>query len=542
MSDAVTTVDNSQAAKTRESQQWSGQIGFIISAIGSAVGLGNIWRFPGVAYANGGGAFMIPYLFALVTAGIPILFLDYVIGHRFRGSAPLAFRRIKSWFEPLGWFQVMICFFIGLYYAAILAWAASYFVFSFTTAWGEDPGGFFYGEFLQLPDVPTVTLQPVFGVLIPLAIVWVASIVVLGLGVAKGVEKANVVFIPVLVVAFVVLVVRSLFLPGATEGLNALFTPNFAALLKPDVWIAAYGQIFFSMSIAFGIMITYSSYRKRKSNQTGPGLVVAFANSSFELLAGIGVFSALGFMAYTSNQSFADFAAESNITGPALSFITFPKIISQMPGGGFFGALFFGSLLAAGFTSMVSITQVISSAFQDKFSMSPARASVTTGSVMAVISLVLFGTTSALYVLDIVDNWANNIGIVFSAIMMTLGCFWVVRKQREFIYHLSSLSTFKVGRIWSLLLTWLAPLLLGYMFIQVTVGIFFDGYGGYPAWMINVFGWGQSIICLVAAFVFTKIKWPFNPNAFRPWPVYEHGMHRGLAYGLDNEPKSGAAK
>jgi NSS family neurotransmitter:Na+ symporter len=542
MTDAVTNADTSQAAKTRESQQWSGQIGFIISAIGSAVGLGNIWRFPGVAYANGGGAFMIPYLFALVTAGIPILFLDYVIGHRFRGSAPLAFRRIKRWFEPLGWFQVMICFFIGLYYAAILAWAASYFVFSFTTAWGSDPSGFFYGTFLQLPDQATVTLEPVPGVMIPLVLVWVASIVVLALGVSKGVEKANVVFIPILVVAFLVLVIRSLFLPGALDGLNALFTPNFAALLKPDVWIAAYGQIFFSMSIAFGIMITYASYRKRKSNQTGPGLVVGFANSSFELLAGIGVFAALGFMAYTSDESFADFAANSKITGPGLSFITFPKIISQMPGGGFFGALFFGSLLAAGFTSMVSITQVISSAFQDKFSMSPAKASVTTGSVMAVISVLLFGTTSALYVLDIVDNWANNIGIVFSAIMMTLGCFWVARKQREFVYHLATLSTFKVGRIWTLLLTWLAPLLLGYMFIQVTVGICFDGYEGYPAAMIWAFGWGQSIICVLAAIVFTCMKWPFNPDAFRPWPVYDHGFGRGLAMAIDHDPKKEAAK
>ncbi|MDR1852318.1 MAG: sodium-dependent transporter, partial [Propionibacteriaceae bacterium] len=120
-------------------QQWSGQWGFIISAVGSAVGLGNIWRFPGVAYSHGGGAFMIPYLVALLTAGIPILFLDYAIGHRFRGSAPLAFRRIKNWLEGLGWFQVMICFFIMIYYAAILAWAGSYFVFSFTFAWGDDP-------------------------------------------------------------------------------------------------------------------------------------------------------------------------------------------------------------------------------------------------------------------------------------------------------------------------------------------------------------------------------------------------------------------
>ncbi|MDR1712410.1 MAG: sodium-dependent transporter [Propionibacteriaceae bacterium] len=507
------------AAKTRESQQWSSQFAFIISAIGSAVGLGNIWRFPGVAYSNGGGAFMIPYLFALVTAGIPILFLDYVIGHRFRGSAPLAFRRIKSWFEPLGWFQVMICFFIALYYAVILAWAASYFVFSFGTQWGDDTSKFFQVDFLQIAAEPGVSLDFVPGIAIPLAIVWIVAIAVLALGVTRGVEKANIIFMPLLVVAFVALVVRALFLPGAVDGLNALFTPDFAALLEPKVWIAAYGQIFFSLSIAFGIMITYSSYRHRKSNQTTPGLVVAFANSSFELLAGIGVFSILGFMA--AGKPFQEFAAEASISGPMLSFITFPKVISQMPGGWIAGALFFGSLLMAGFTSMISITQVISSAFQDKFKMSPLRASVTTGSVLAVISVCLFGTTTSLYVLDIVDYWANNIGIVFSAILMTLACFWAVRKQKEFSFHLSSLSTFKVGRIWELLLTWLAPLLLGYMFINVTVGICFDGYEGYPSWMLMTFGWGQTIVCIVCAFVFTKFRWPFDPQVFRPWPVYE---------------------
>jgi len=126
---------------SRPREQWTGQLGFILSAIGSAVGLGNIWRFPGVAYENGGGAFLIPYLIALVTAGIPILFLDYAIGHRFRGSAPTAFRRLGGkagkWLESLGWFQVWICIIIAVYYAAVVAWAASYFTFSFDLRWGR---------------------------------------------------------------------------------------------------------------------------------------------------------------------------------------------------------------------------------------------------------------------------------------------------------------------------------------------------------------------------------------------------------------------
>ncbi len=130
------------------------------------------------------------------------------------------------------------------------------------------------------------------GLLIPLVIVWIAVVLIMALGVQKGVGATSVIFIPVLVLAFLALVVRSLFLPGAGDGLNALFTPDWAALSDTGVWAAAYSQIFFSLSIGFGIMITYSSYVGRKTDMTGSGLVVGFANSSFELLCGIGVFSA----------------------------------------------------------------------------------------------------------------------------------------------------------------------------------------------------------------------------------------------------------
>ena len=139
-------------------EQWSGQLGFILSAIGSAVGLGNIWRFPGVAYENGGGAFLIPYLVALLTAGIPILLLDYSIGHRFRGAAPTSFRRLTRRAEGLGWFQVGVSWVIILYYTVIIAWAASYMVFAVEPGLGRRPGGFFSG-YLHLPEATTVSTQ-----------------------------------------------------------------------------------------------------------------------------------------------------------------------------------------------------------------------------------------------------------------------------------------------------------------------------------------------------------------------------------------------
>lgn len=157
--------------------------------------------------------------------------------------------------------------------------------------------------------------------------------------------------------------VQALRLPGAVDGLNAFFTPNWEAMTNYKVWLAAFGHIFFSLSVGFGIMLTYSSYLKRKTNLTGSGLVVALANSSFEILAGIGIFAALGFMAYSAGSSVDDVVSG----GIGLAFIAFPKIISSLGAGGdLFGILFFASLTVAGVTSMVSILQVPIAAFQDK--------------------------------------------------------------------------------------------------------------------------------------------------------------------------------
>ncbi|MFI8594855.1 sodium-dependent transporter [Microbacterium sp. NPDC078428] len=517
MADAPTSAATSSSPPR---EQWTGQIGFILAAIGSAVGLGNIWRFPGVAYENGGGAFLIPYLIALVTAGIPILFLDYALGHRFRGAAPTAFRRAagraKGLLESLGWFQVAIAFVIGLYYTAVIAWALSYFVFSFDLRWGDDPAGFFTGEYLRTGD-PGFSLEFVPGVLIPLALIWIATIVVLALGVAKGLQRVNVVFLPVLIIAFAVLVVRALFLDGAADGLNALFTPNWAALGDPNVWIAAYSQIFFSLSIAFGIMITYASYRKRRANLTAPGLVVAFANSSFEILAGIGVFATLGFFAF---QQGVDIAELEGLTGVGLSFITFPAIVSQMPGGPVFGVLFFGSLTLAGFTSLISVLQVVSAAFQEKFDLTPRQAAIRLGLVSAVLSILLFSTTTGLLALDVADNWANNIGIVASAVASTILVIWVLRLGPELRYHLNSVSTFPVGRAWIALVGLLAPVVLGYMLVARIVTLLVEGYGGMPAWYLGIVGWGTILLIVVAAAVLTGIRWRRPPDDFTPWPPY----------------------
>jgi len=484
-------------------EQFAGRWAFIFAAIGSAVGLGNIWRFPYVAYENGGGAFIVPYLVALLTAGIPLLFFDYAIGHRFKGSPPLAFRRLSKWTESIGWWQVLICFVIGVYYAAIIAYAAMYTWFSFDERWGDDPEAFFFGEYLQVSDNVAPNLEFVPMVFWPMLVVWVILLVILGVGVKKGIAMASLIGIPVLVVMFVILVIVALFLPGAPEGLNALFTPNWEVLTDPQVWIAAYGQIFFSLSVGFGIMITYASYLKRRTNLTGSGLMVGFSNSSFEILAGIGVFAALGFMAQANGVA----VAEVVTNGIGLAFIAFPTIISQAPAGALIGVLFFASLVVAGFTSLISILEVVVSAVKDKLGWSRwATAAVVVGA-SGIISLLLFSTTSGINVLDVTDAFANNFGIVGAALVAVVVVSWLLRRLDNMVNHLNAVSSFRVGRVYKILVAVILPIVLAYMWVSDVVLKATDGYGDLPSWFVGTFGWGMSIALIVIAILLSLLPW-----------------------------------
>ena len=506
----------SESLQAPPREQWSGQLGFLMAAIGSAIGLGNIWRFPGVAYANGGGAFIVPYVIALLAAGLPILFLDYALGHRFRGSPPAVFRRMSTKLEWLGWFQVFICFVIMTYYAVVVAWSLRYMFFSFTIAWGDDAGGFFmhYIGADQLETEVSYSPAVIAGVAVPLLFVWAFGLVVTALGVSGGVEKANKVFLPLLVLMFAALVVRALMLPGAGEGLNALFTPKWSALLDYKVWMAALGQIFFSLSVGFGIMLTYASYlQRRRSNLVGTGLVAGFANSSFELFAGIGVFATLGFMAHTQGVGLSDM----KITGPSLSFITFPTVIAQMPGGALFGVLFFASFAMAGLTSFISIIQVVAAGVGEKLDLAPKKASLVVGVPAAVLSFALFATRSGLPDLDVVDAFINNIGVVASAIIMCVVVAWVLRRGRLLQDHLNAVSESRmIGLWWRALVGGIVPVLLGYMFFQTLWTYLSEGYDTYSSGFIAVFGWGMLLVVALCTAVMTLISWKTPVDEFEP--------------------------
>lgn len=488
--------------QTRE--QWGTRAGFLMAAIGSAVGLGNIWRFPYIAYDNGGGAFLVPYLIALLTAGIPLLILEYSIGHRYRSSAPLAYRRIWRPAEAIGWWQVAICFVIAIYYGAIIAWSASYVWFSLTQAWGQDPDTFFFTDYLQMSQTPGAITGFVPGVAWPIIGVWVVVLAILALGIRQGIEKANKVFIPLLVVLFLILVVQALTLDGSTLGLDALFTPDWGAMLDGGVWIAAYGQIFFSLSIGFGIMVTYASYLKRKADLTGSAMVAGFANSSFELLAGIGVFAALGFMATAAGTAVDEVAT----SGIGLAFVAFPQIISTLPlGGALFGVLFFASLAIAGITSLISIVQVVISAVQDRMGLGRLQAVFSVGGLVALVSILLFPTHQGLHYLDVFDHFINQYGIVLAALTMLIVFGWALRRLPLFQRHANAVSSIRLGTWWRITLGVVTPVLLGLMMWDSLRTELTQNYEGYPTGFLLAAGWGVAIGAIVFGVIMALLPW-----------------------------------
>ncbi|UOQ48164.1 sodium-dependent transporter [Gracilibacillus caseinilyticus] len=482
--------------------QWGTRIGFLLAAIGSAVGLGNIWRFPATAFENGGGAFFVPYLFALLTAGIPLLIMEYTIGHKFRSSSPRSFAKISKGMEWIGWWQVFISFVISTYYPIIIAWSLMYAYFSFGTKWGNDPTGFFVGDYLNLADAGTFgSFVP--SVLLPLILVWILVFFFLGRGVKKGIEFANRIFIPTLFIVFFIIVIRAVTLPGAVEGLNAFFEPDWSRILDGSVWVAAYGQIFFSLSIAFAIMITYSSYLPRKSDITNNAFITGFANSSFELLAGIGVFAALGFMAQQSGVSVSEVVQG----GVGLAFMVFPEIISQMPGSTFFGLLFFASLFLAGLSSMISISETYIAGIQEKFSISRGTAVLIGGGLAFVVSL-FYANQGGLNLLDTVDHFINNYGVALAGLFEVVAIAWFARELKNLQIHADSVSDIKLGVWWRFCLSIITPVILGCMMLLNLKNELSDAYEGYPIDFLFKYGWIVAIGAMLFGALLTIKKWP----------------------------------
>jgi len=475
-------------------EQWGSRAGFILAAVGSAIGLGNIWRFPYMAYENGGGAFFIPYLFAMLTAGIPFMILEFSMGQKYRGSAPKTLGKIHAKFEWLGWFQVGVAALIAVYYVAVIGWAISYFGMSFTQSWGADTNAFFFGEYLQLggEHSPTALGSIQWKIAIAMLIAWGITYAAIVGGVKSGIERASKIMMPILFVMVVLLIARMVFLPGALDGVNYMFEPDFSKIWDVKVWAAAYGQIFFTLSIGFAIMLAYSSYLPEKSDITNNAFMTVLINCGFSILAGIMIFSVLGYMAQEQGKPLTEVVT----AGVGLAFVTLPAAINLLPAPYILGPLFFFALVVAGLSSHISIMEAVTSAIMDKLNWSRKKAANIVIGVGLVVSMA-FATNGGLLLLDLVDHFANNVGIMVGGLVEIVLMAWLLNKVADVRGYVNATSDFTIGQWFDVCLRFVTPVMLAIILATKLQTLFTEGYGGYDLTL----GW----VIIAALFVFGLI-------------------------------------
>lgn len=328
---------------------WSSRLGFVLAAAGSAIGLGNIWRFPYSVGTGGGGAYVLVYLICVVAIAVPVLFAELAIGRATERNPVGAFKALvpgRLW-RLVGGLGVVTGFGILAFYSVVAGWTVGYLWMALTGGLADateaaSSGAIFSG--LISHAGPALLLTVIF--------LGLTALVVRG-GVSKGIERATTILMPALFVLLVVLVVRSVTLPGASTGLAFLFRPDFSAL-TPTVVVSALGQALFSLSLGMGTMITYGSYFPKDQSLPAAGATVAGFDTMIALLAALLIFPAL-------------FAAgvEPN-AGPGLVFVVLPTIFAQMPLGGLFAVLFYLLLAIAALTSTISLLEVVVAYFVDE--------------------------------------------------------------------------------------------------------------------------------------------------------------------------------
>jgi NSS family neurotransmitter:Na+ symporter len=399
----------------------------------------------------------------------------------------------------LGWWQTIIAFAIMTYYVTVIGWALSYVFFSFNLAWGKDTVDFFLNSYLNISSSPFDLQGLHLSGLIPLVIVWAINYTVLAFGIKEGIEKANKIFMPILFISIIIIAIRGLTLPGAFNGLDYLFKPDFSKILQGEVWVAAYGQIFYSLSICFGIMLAYSSYLPKKSDIVNNAFITAFGNCSFSIIAAIVVFSILGNMALNSGQS-VDAVAKGGI---GLAFFVFPEAINGLPNfREIFGVLFFLCLFFAGMSSSMSIIESTVSAFSDKFNIKRIKALNIICGTGFLVSLI-FVTGAGLYVLDIVDHFINNYGVAIAGLVeaILIGWFFNIKDIRNYV---NPLSDFSVGKWWDICIKIITPLLLGIMIIFKIIEDITKPYEGYPVSALLVYGVGVVLCTVIVGNIISK--------------------------------------
>ena len=446
--------------ETKKSE-WNSSFAFMMAMIGSAVGLGNIWRFPNVLYSHGGGSFMIPYIVSLFLLGISFVLVEYAIGFKFKKSLAQILYFINKKLEPVAWFVLLVVFLITTYYVCVVGWDLIYVFLSFTKAWGANPDLFFANTLLQSTDSISGIFKIVPVVLASVFAIWFIAWLIIKRDLNEGIGKVSKILLPALLVIVVVIVAFSLTLPGASIGYAQIFTPDWSALGNVEVWLAAFGQIIFSLSLGMAIALTYASYLPKGSKLVDSALIVAFSNSGFEVFNSIGIFSILGFMTLATGIPFNELVTE----GSGLAFVVFPQVFNTMGNAAYVMCpLFFLCILFAGITSVIALLEGVCYSISEKFLIERKK----TATVVCIIGFfisTIFATSAGSMILGIFDAFLNNFALLLAILLECIIFGWIYDFD-ELIKTLNDNSRIKVGKLWKTVIKFILPLCIFVLWAQ----------------------------------------------------------------------------
>ncbi len=441
--------------ENKQRDQWGSKLGFIMAAAGSAVGLGNLWKFPYMAGSNGGGAFVLIYLALIVIVGFTLMAAEIVIGRHTQLNAIGAYRKIRKGWGWVGGLGVLAGFVILSYYSVVGGWVINYIIKAVTGAFNtsdmEVLGNMFGG---MISGTWTPIFYHALFMIITLGIV-------IG-GISGGIEKFSKILMPALFVMIIMIVIRSVTLPGAGEGISFFLKPDFSKI-DFSVILAALGQVFFSLSLGMGCMITYGSYLSKDENIPQSATLIPLLDTGVALLAGLAILPAVFALGFDPAG------------GPGLVFITLPAVFAKMPMGGLFAVIFFVLVLFAAITSSISLLEVVVSFVVDEWKWSRAKATTIVAAaifalgVPASLSMGIWDTIifKDLVFFDALGFLSDQILLPLGGLMLCIfiGWVWGVDNAVKEATNGGKVK-FTIAPVWGFVVKYVAPIAIAYIFIS----------------------------------------------------------------------------
>ncbi|XP_065337149.1 sodium-dependent neutral amino acid transporter B(0)AT3 [Cloeon dipterum] len=546
-----------------ERESWDSKLTFLLATVGYAVGLGNVWRFPYLAQKNGGGAFLIPYFIMLLIEGMPIFYLELAIGQRLRKGAIGVWSQVSPYLAGIGISSAVVSFNVALYYNTIIAWCLFYFVQSFQAQlpWAECPNKyysngsyemepecakssptqyFWYRTTLQVSDDINSPEHFNYKIVFALVIAWILVYMCM----IKGIASSGKVVYVTATFPYIVLIIfffRGVTLKGMSDGLMHLFKPKWWQLTDPVVWLEAGTQIFFSLGLAFGGLIAFSSYNPVNNNCYRDAILVSLTNCFTSMFAGIVVFSIIGFKAHMAfdkcleernatilsamsngtSYALANFQTpecdlqkelDNTASGTGLAFIIFTEAINQFPGAQFWAVLFFLMLFTLGIDSQFGTLEGVVTSIVDMKLFPNLRKEILTGSICLVCCLISMGFahSAGSYVFVLFDNFSGNFPLLIIAFCECIGVSYVYGLRR-FADDIEKMTGHRPGLYWLICWKYLSPLAMISIMVATFVQIAMDG-SGYDAWVSSEGtserrNWPTWALVLIFTLILMSVLW-----------------------------------